>query len=827
MSDQPDEDSLRPLDWGAERLAAQQAIMEEEARTRAETSGTDALVRQTLLDVSQEHIPLASVRPRPSSDYEALFLQGAEQRRQLWAAQAAFSSRMHNVVPPEVRPTAAETVQPLGGAEESSSELQTESAIPWRRPSRTETLGSEPRAPTSADRHNLFTSPSRTWRPIVTGEEQRRVSMSIAGVTTTAPRPGSNTSSASPRSDSESNSRAPVSFEAMPSTAELSAVIRSLGKPPASPPTSHASVRFSVPKYLKQSQFYSQMTTVAPSSTTPRRPDSPEENMPTPESSSLGSRRSAVNLERLTRYPNNRQSNKMKKALLANYLANLAEGASSDWTINLPTCWDTEDKSGLISVSRDCLTVSFEGSGKNGDRDAAAIRANRPIPPQCGVFFWEAQIVSKGLSGYIGVGFSTLTVSLSRLPGWEADSYGYHGDDGNAFCSHGSGKKFGPQFTTGDVIGCGIDWALDTAFYTKNGVFIGYAFPGLDGHQLYPSVGMRTPGEVVRANFGQMPFVFDIESYIRKSKSQVNSSVLAYTLSSLPDATKTKPKTDREVIEDLIAAHLAHQGHLDTLRSFHEQRAHLRSFGTISGPPASVESGSALPISTDILGDAQKRKDVRTAILQGDIEAALSLIQAEYPVIFLDESTGPGILFKLRVRQFIETIIRANLSESPTADEDMLSDDASESGGSQNTAKLVTAPAKSARQQQKQRATSPETPAKLLDSALAQGRTLQADYGSDTRIETISTLQEAFSLIAYNSFDSLPEHLTQLVGSEARLALAKETNSAILLSQGMCKEPPIEAVYRQASACISHAGWAGSGQAALIDPAQEVLRPND
>lgn len=94
-----------------------------------------------------------------------------------------------------------------------------------------------------------------------------------------------------------------------------------------------------------------------------------------------------------------------------------------------------------------------------------------------------------------GIGFSHRTVSLSRLPGWEDNSWGYHGDDGRAFCCLGTGETFGPTFTTGDVIGCGIDWtnagppgkdrerAKDgdkkgggRAFFTKNGEFLGRSF---------------------------------------------------------------------------------------------------------------------------------------------------------------------------------------------------------------------------------------------------------------------------------------------------------------------------------------------------------------
>ena len=59
------------------------------------------------------------------------------------------------------------------------------------------------------------------------------------------------------------------------------------------------------------------------------------------------------------------------------------------------------------------------------------------------------------------------------MSGWEKNSYGYHGDDGHSFCSSGTGKPYGPTFTTGDVIGCGVNLIDNTCFYTKNGVNLG------------------------------------------------------------------------------------------------------------------------------------------------------------------------------------------------------------------------------------------------------------------------------------------------------------------------------------------------------------------
>lgn len=62
---------------------------------------------------------------------------------------------------------------------------------------------------------------------------------------------------------------------------------------------------------------------------------------------------------------------------------------------------------------------------------------------------------------------------LNRLPGWETDSWAYHGDDGYSFSQTASGKNYGPKFGFGDVIGCGINYRTGTAFFTKNGVHLG------------------------------------------------------------------------------------------------------------------------------------------------------------------------------------------------------------------------------------------------------------------------------------------------------------------------------------------------------------------
>ena len=105
------------------------------------------------------------------------------------------------------------------------------------------------------------------------------------------------------------------------------------------------------------------------------------------------------------------------------------------------------------------------------------------------------------------------TVNLNRLPGWELNSFGYHADDGNCFNQSGTGTSYGPKFTTGDIIGCGLNFSERNAFFTKNGAFLGIAFRDLKG-VFFPTVGMRSVGEIVETNFGQKPFRFDIEGYV-------------------------------------------------------------------------------------------------------------------------------------------------------------------------------------------------------------------------------------------------------------------------------------------------------------------------
>lgn len=58
----------------------------------------------------------------------------------------------------------------------------------------------------------------------------------------------------------------------------------------------------------------------------------------------------------------------------------------------------------------------FAGVGKSHS-DAASVRTANPIPPACGLYYFEVKIISKGRDGYMGIGLTSQTFRMDRLPG--------------------------------------------------------------------------------------------------------------------------------------------------------------------------------------------------------------------------------------------------------------------------------------------------------------------------------------------------------------------------------------------------------------------------
>ena len=84
---------------------------------------------------------------------------------------------------------------------------------------------------------------------------------------------------------------------------------------------------------------------------------------------------------------------------------------------HLPTCFNLKTKSQWVELEPGNLQVSYSGLGKGADIDSGSVKGNYPIPPSCGIYYYEIKILSKGRDGYIAVGFTTSNATQQRLPG--------------------------------------------------------------------------------------------------------------------------------------------------------------------------------------------------------------------------------------------------------------------------------------------------------------------------------------------------------------------------------------------------------------------------
>ncbi|KAM6350563.1 ran-binding protein 9 isoform 2-T2 [Podargus strigoides] len=289
----------------------------------------------------------------------------------------------------------------------------------------------------------------------------------------------------------------------------------------------------------------------------------------------------------------------------------------------LPRSWSPKDKFSYIGLSQNNLRVHYKGHGKT-PKDAASVRATHPIPAACGIYYFEVKIVSKGRDGYMGIGLSAQGVNMNRLPGWDKHSYGYHGDDGHSFCSSGTGQPYGPTFTTGDVIGCCVNLINNTCFYTKNGHSLGIAFTDLPPN-LYPTVGLQTPGEVVDANFGQHPFVFDIEDYMREWRTKIQAQIDRFPIGDREGEWQT-------MIQKMVSSYLVHHGYCATAEAF---------------------ARSTDQTVVEELASIKNRQRIQKLVLAGRMGEAIETTQQLYPSLL---ERNPNLLFALKVRQFIEMV---------------------------------------------------------------------------------------------------------------------------------------------------------------------------
>jgi len=80
---------------------------------------------------------------------------------------------------------------------------------------------------------------------------------------------------------------------------------------------------------------------------------------------------------------------------------------------------------------------------------------------------------TNGLRRVACIGFSSGRAPLDKLPGWEDESYGYHGDNGGVYICYPFARLWAPRFGTNDVVGCGLAAGGTLGYLTKNGLLLG------------------------------------------------------------------------------------------------------------------------------------------------------------------------------------------------------------------------------------------------------------------------------------------------------------------------------------------------------------------
>ncbi|XP_058763166.1 ran-binding protein M homolog [Vicia villosa] len=305
-----------------------------------------------------------------------------------------------------------------------------------------------------------------------------------------------------------------------------------------------------------------------------------------------------------------------------------------------PTELNTLNSSGgFVVVATDKLSVKYVNVNLHG-HDVGVIQANRVAPMKRIVYYFEITVKDAGVKGQVSIGFTTENFKMRRQPGWEANSCGYHGDDGLLYRGQGKGENFGPTYTTGDIVGAGINYAAQEFFFTKNGRVIGTVYKDMKG-PLFPTVAVHSQNEEVHVNFGQKPFTFDLKEF--EAQERMKQQVKIEDIPVVPNASY-----------GIVRSYLLHYGYEDTLDSFD-----LASRSTV--PPINIvqDNGNDDQETTYALNH---RKTLRQLIRGGEIDDAFGKLREWYPQIAEDNTSA--MCFLLHCQKFIELVRVGALEEA-------------------------------------------------------------------------------------------------------------------------------------------------------------------
>lgn len=180
---------------------------------------------------------------------------------------------------------------------------------------------------------------------------------------------------------------------------------------------------------------------------------------------------------------------------------------------------------------------------------------------------------------------------------------------------------------------------------------------------------------------------------------------------------------------------------------------------------------------------------IRTAILEGDVDRALTLLDTYFPSVLRDNE---NIAFRLKCRKFIEMIRQGAVMQQASSPTTLTKKGIKQSSYPRNGSwngddgnRDVDMDGRVPQQDYADRMDTDDVSGSqyvyqvLLQDTLAYGQALQSEFRDDPRKEVTQALNDAFSLMAYQ--DPLgTKEVSHMLDSRVRTVVAEEVNTAIL-----------------------------------------------